>query len=142
MGVILDTSVLIAAERQSIRFESLLERLGDERVATSSITASELLHGCYRATDPGIRARRSAFVDALLDLIPVLPFGLPEARRHAALWWELARVGNTVRPHDLVIGATAVARGYSLATLNKREFARIPGLKLVDLDAFTGDVPS
>lgn len=142
MGVILDTSVLIAAERQSSRFESLLERLGDEPVAISSITASELLHGCYRAADAGIRARRSAFVEALIGLIPVLPFGLAEARRHAELWWELARIGGTVGPYDLVTGATAVARGYMLATLNKREFARIPGLKLFDLDAFIGNRPS
>lgn len=81
-------------------------------------------------------------MEALIGLIPVLPFGLAEARRHAELWWELARIGGTVGPYDLVIGATAVARGYSLATLNKREFARIPGLKLVDLDAFIGDTPS
>ncbi|MGI9044699.1 MAG: type II toxin-antitoxin system VapC family toxin [Gemmatimonadaceae bacterium] len=134
--MILDTSVLIAAERQSIRFDALLEKLGDEPVAISSITASELLHGCYRAADAGIRERRSAFVDALVDLIPVLSFGLPEARRHAALWAGLVRGGGTVGPHDLIIGATAIARGFSLATLNSREFARIPGLRLVDLDPF------
>ncbi|MGK2963739.1 MAG: type II toxin-antitoxin system VapC family toxin [Gemmatimonadaceae bacterium] len=136
MGVILDTSVLIAAERQSIRFDALLEKLGDEPIAISAVTASELLHGCYRASDAGIRTRRSAFVDALLDLLPVLPFGLPEARRHAALWSELVRAGGSVGPHDLIIGATAIARGYSLATLNRREFGRIPGLMLVDLVPF------
>lgn len=134
--MILDTSVLIAAERQSIRFDALLEKLGDEPISISSVTASELLHGCYRAADAGTRARRSAFVDAVLDLIPVLPFGLPEAKRHAAVWAELVRGGGPVGPHDFIIGATAIARGYSLATLNQREFARIPGLKLVDLDSF------
>lgn len=86
MEVILDTSILIAAERQTIRFESLLENLEDEPVAIAAITASELLHGCHKATDAGTRARRAAFVDALFDIIPVLPFGLPEARRNAALW--------------------------------------------------------
>lgn len=136
MGVILDTSVLIAAERQSIRFDALLEKLGDEPIAIASVTASELLHGCYRAADAGIRARRSAFVDALLELIPVLPFGLPEARRHAASWAELVRAGGIVGSRDLIIGATAIARGYSLATLNGREFGRIPGLKLIDLASF------
>lgn len=96
MEVILDTSVLIAAERQTIRFEAFLEKLSDEPVAMAAITASELLHGCHRATDAGTRARRSAFVDSVLDLIPVLPFGLSEARRHAALWADLMREGAMI----------------------------------------------
>ncbi|MEO5580683.1 MAG: PIN domain-containing protein [Gemmatimonadaceae bacterium] len=136
MGVIFDTSILIAAERRAIRFESLLEKLGDEPVAMAAITASELLHGCLRATEAGSRARRGAFVDALLDLIPVLPFGLPEARRHAALWADIGRAGAIIGPHDLLIGATALAQGRALATLNRKEFARIPGLRLVDLEEF------
>jgi tRNA(fMet)-specific endonuclease VapC len=131
MGVILDTSVLVAAERGSVRFEALLGSLGEEPVAVASITASELLHGCYRASDPGVRARRGAFVDALLDALPVLPFGLPEARRHAELWAGLARTGKVIGPHDLLIAATALAQGHALVTLNQREFGRVPGLRLV-----------
>ena len=131
MGVVLDTSVLVAAERRAVRFEALLESLGEESVAVAAITASELLHGCHRASDPGVRARRAAFVDALLDALPVLPFGLPEARRHAELWAELARTGSVIGPHDLLIAATALAHGHALATVNQREFSRVPGLRLV-----------
>lgn len=136
MGVIVDTSLLIAGERGVVRFEALLDSLGTDSVAMAAITASELLHGCHRAIDPGIRARRAAYVDALLDAIPVLPFGLAEARRHAQLWAELARAGSVIGPHDMLIGATALARGDSVATLNQREFARIAGLRLLPIDAF------
>ena len=136
MGVILDTSVLVAAERGTIRLESLLESLGEAAVAITAVTAAELLHGCHRAADPGVRARRFAFVDALLDLIPVLPFGLAEARRHAELWAHLAREGTMIGPHDLMIGATALAQGHGLATLNAREFNRVPGLRLIGLARF------
>lgn len=129
--MILDTSVLIAAERQAIRFEAFLESAGDEPVAMAAITASELLHGCHRAIDAGTRARRSAFVDSVLDIIPVLPFGLPEARRHAMLWADLSRAGTMIGPHDLLIAATALAYGQSITTLNHREFARVPGLRLI-----------
>lgn len=129
--MILDTSILIAAERRTIRFEAFLEKLGDEPVAMAAITASELLHGCHSATDAGTRARRSAFVEALFDIIPVIPFGLPEARRHAALWADLIREGAMIGPHDLLIAATALAQGQPVATLNGREFARVPGLRLV-----------
>lgn len=136
MGVILDTSVLVAAERRTVRFAVFLESLGEETVGIAAITASELLHGCHRATDAGVRARRAAFVDALLDVIPVLPFGLPEARRHAELWADLAREGTVIGPHDLLIGATALAQGQALATLNQREFSRVAGLRLIPIERF------
>ncbi len=138
MGVVLDTSVLIAAERRTVRFEALLHALGDEPVAMAAITAAELLHGCHRAVDAGVRARRGAFVEGLLDVVPVLPFGLVEARRHGELWAELARSGRPIGAYDMVVGATALARGYALATLNHREFARIQGLRLVDTGEFSG----
>ena len=136
MGVIVDTSLLIAAERGAVRLEALLESLGSEPVGIAAITASELLHGCHRAGDAATRTRRAAFVEAILDAVPVLPFGLPEARRHAELWANLLREGAMVGPHDMLIGATALARGDSLATLNQQEFHRIPGLRLVALEAF------
>ncbi|MEK7668293.1 MAG: type II toxin-antitoxin system VapC family toxin [Gemmatimonadota bacterium] len=136
MGVVLDTSVLVAAERRAVRFEALLESLGEESVAVAAITASELLHGCHRVSDPGVRARRAAFVDALLDAIRVLPFGLPEARRHAELWAGLARTGSAIGPHDMLIAATALAQGHALVTMNQREFSRVPGLRLVATERY------
>lgn len=114
----------------------LLHSLADEPVALAAITASELLHGCHRAPDPGIRARRSAFVEGLLGIIPVLPFGIGEARRHAELWAALAAAGGVIGPHDMLVGATALAHGYSLATLNRREFSRVPGLRLISIERF------
>jgi predicted nucleic acid-binding protein len=132
----LDTSVLVAAERRTLALELFLATVADEPVGVAAISASELLHGCHRAGDPGTRARRFAFVEALLEVIPVIDFGLAEARRHAELWAGLARKGATVGAHDLMIGATALAHGYALATLNTRDFRRIPGLRLVAVDPF------
>lgn len=131
-----DSSVLIAAERGGLQLEPLLISLGDASVGIAAITASELLHGCHRATNPGTRARRFAFVDALLARLPVLPFGQAEARRHAELWAHLSRAGTMIGPHDLLIGATALARGHSLATLDTKEFGRVAGLKLMNLERF------
>jgi tRNA(fMet)-specific endonuclease VapC len=130
VGVVVDTSILVAAERGRIRFVELLESLGSEPVAMAAITAAELLHGCHRAGDAGVRVRRFAFVEDLLRNIPVLPFDVPEARRHAELWAELARRGKPIGPYDMLVAATALARGYGLLTLNRKEFARIRGLRL------------
>jgi predicted nucleic acid-binding protein len=136
MGVMLDTSVLVAAERGTLRLVPLLAAQGEAPVAIAAITAAELLHGCHRAADAGVRARRFAFVEAALELVPILPFGLIEARRHAELWAQLARDGTMIGPHDLLIAATALAQGHELATLNRAEFARVAGLRLLPLDRF------
>ena len=131
MGVVLDTSVLIGAERGLLRFEDFLRSLGAEPVTMAAITASELLHGCHRASDAGVRTRRAAFVESLLEVIPVLSFGILEARRHAELWSDLADRGEVIGSHNMLIAGTSLARGYGLATLNRQEFSRIPGLRLV-----------
>lgn len=136
MGVILDSSVLIAAERGQFRLTALLELLGDMPVAIAAITASELLHGVHRASSRGVRMRRAAFVEALLAELPVLPFGLGAARMHAELWAELARNGTMIGAHDLLIAATAIAGGDALVTLNQREYARVPGLQLQPIGEF------
>jgi predicted nucleic acid-binding protein len=129
--------VIIEAERGAFAIEALLGSMPDEPIGVSAITASELLHGCYRAKDAATRSRRFAFVEAFLELVPVLGFGLVEARRHAELWADLVRKGTAIGAHDMMIGATALARGYALATLNGRDFRRMPGLRLVSVEPFT-----
>ena len=106
-------------------------------MSISAITASELLHGCHRAREAAVRVRRTAFVEALLALIPVAPFGLSEARRHAELWADLSRKGKLVGAHDMLIAATALARGDTLATLNQREFKSVTGLRLAPISKFS-----
>jgi predicted nucleic acid-binding protein len=139
MGVILDTTVFIAAERGRFDMSGFLESLGETGVALAAVTAGELLFGFERATDPGIRARRGAFIEAILEAVPTAPFGLAEARRHAALWAELAGRGELIGPYDMLVAATALANDFSLATLNRGEFERAPGLSLVELDSFLMD---
>ena len=125
MGTVLDTSFLIEAERAAVG----LNLPADEEVAIAAITASELLHGVYRA-DAARRTQRGAFVEMVLRTIDTLPFDLATARVHAQVWADLAQQGVTIGAHDLLIAATALARGWSLATLNPREFTRVLGLQL------------
>lgn len=134
--MILDTSVIVAGERGTVRLQAMLASLGDEPVAIAAITASELLHGALRGGDAGVRARRAAFAEAVVDLVPVLPFGVPEARRHAQLWAELLAAGAVIGPHALLVSATALARGWGVATMSEREFGRVAGLRVVSVAAF------
>ncbi len=136
VSVLLDTAVLIAAERGTFDMPGYLAALCDAPVAVAAITASELLHGVERARDSAVRQRRSAFVEGVLENVPVIPFGLAEARAHARIWTELAAAGALIGAHDLQIAATALVAGSEVATLNVNEFRRVSGLALADLAPF------
>lgn len=127
--IIIDTSILIDVERGTLKLSDLVDPA--ENVAISSLTASELLHGVYRAKDATHRARRESFVEQLLANVPVLPFDTVAARVHARLWADLSSAGSAVGSHDLIIAATAIARGCPLLTRDRRSFPRIPGLDLL-----------
>jgi tRNA(fMet)-specific endonuclease VapC len=143
VGTVLDTTVFIAFERATrgtaaehamrtvgMRLE---EHLGaNDEVAVASITASELLHGVHRASDEH-RARREAFVEAVLAAFPSLPFDLLTARTHARMWASLAASGTDVGAHDRIVAATAVSVGWRVGTANTRHFERIPGLSVTPI---------
>ena len=130
MGILIDTSVLVAAERGKLELEPLLARLGGEEVAIASITASELLHGVHRLRGAS-RARSDVLVERLLDRLPVVDFDLAAARVHATLSAELRARGTPVGAHDLLIAATAVLRDDAVATRDLRSFPRIKGLRVL-----------
>jgi predicted nucleic acid-binding protein len=133
MGVILDTSVLIAAEHGRFALGDMLASAPDERYFMAAISVSELLLGAHLLREPASHARKLAAIEMTLSRIPTLPFGTVEARSHAGLMAMLRRAGSLIGPHDLIIAATAIAGGHALATLDTSDFSRVPGLRLVDI---------
>jgi tRNA(fMet)-specific endonuclease VapC len=131
VGVILDTSLLVAAERGDFDMPAFLDTLDDEPVAIAAISAAELQFGVERAANPGARARRGAFVEGLLAVVPVLPFGLLEARCYAQLWADLTRARTTLSPHDVALAATALTSDFAVATANAAEFHQVPGIRTI-----------
>lgn len=129
-GVLIDTSVLIDAERNSQVLEQLPE---DARQAISVITVSELLHGVHRAAPDHVRIRRQVVVEALLGAIEQLPVTSRIAHLHAQIWAELQVKGEIIGAHDLWIAATALAHGLTLATANAGEFKRVPALEILPI---------
>lgn len=125
MGVLIDTSLLVAIERGHVP-----RLVVTEDSAISVITVSELLHGVHRATGAH-RIRRKASVDEVLDQFNVIEITERVAHVHAEVWSELERHGTTVGDHDLWIGATALTHGFGVMTRNARDFERIPGLRVV-----------
>jgi len=129
--VIIDSSVLIAVERGQLELGTIRDAVGSTLIGIAAITASELLHGVHRAVTARQRALRDAFVERLLSSIPVLPFNLTVARLHSRVWADLAVQGITVGAHDLLIAATALANGGTVATRDERSFPRIPGIAVL-----------
>ncbi len=130
MGTVIDSSVLIAAERGQLDPVPLLEEQPDDDFVVAAITVSELLHGLHRLG--GVkRARAQAFIDRWLEHLPVVPFDLSIARTHATLAADLGARGARMGAHDLMIAATAVWLGYTVATRARRSFARLPDLKVL-----------
>src|SRR6185312_16073536 len=88
MGVILDSSVLIAGERRGETVRQMMDRVraavGDTESALSAMSILELTHGIYRAKAQAERERRRAFVEELVRDMIVHPvssrfLSLPDA---------------------------------------------------------------
>jgi predicted nucleic acid-binding protein len=137
MGLILDTSILIADERGRFDMPGFLRRFPSPQPIIAAITASELLHGVERAQDPARRARRHQHVEQILASVFVQAFDLAQARCHARLWADLEARGIVIGPHDLQIAAAGLAFGHDVATLNLSEFQRVAGLRMLDATPFS-----
>ncbi len=130
MGLIVDTNVFIRFEKgdQAIDLSPWEQ---SEKVFVSVVTVSELLMGVHRANTDERRQRRSAFVEAVISGVGVLDFTIAVARLHAAIYSELAKKGQLIGAHDLIIAATARHHDHSLLTDNVDEFSRVPALRVV-----------
>jgi len=130
MGVIFDSSEIIALERNRTTVESLVAGRVDEPFGISVVTVAELLHGVERADTEARRLKRQAFVEKAIELFPVFPFDLSVARIYGRVWAMLAKKGQAVGAHDLIIAATAISLDYTVVTANRRDFEKVEGLRL------------
>jgi len=139
VGVILDSSVVIAAERAKlspdILIEQVLAKVGDQQVALSAIGYTELLHALYRAERQVHRTLRRLFLDELLGELPVYPYTEKSAELAAKIGAEAIKAGNTIPYADLLIGATALSLGFSVLTSNERDFRKIDGLDVISFQS-------
>ena len=137
MGLILDSSVLIAAERQSKNARQMLATVvgavGNADIALSVVTLIELAHGAARADTVERKTKRQQFIQELITALPVHPVTAPVALRVGQIDGENQAEGVRVPLADLLIGVTALELGYSVLTSNIRHFRMIPGLSVVQM---------
>ena len=107
MGLILDSSVVIVAERQRETVAQLLRRIvataGDQRVALSAVGLTELVHAsyCYRASNPVHRQNHERFIADLLTDMEVVPYAKATALLAGKIDVEQRAQGVTVPFADL-----------------------------------------
>jgi tRNA(fMet)-specific endonuclease VapC len=130
MGIIFDTSFLVAIERSSHHIEKVINGRENEPFGISVITVSELLHGIHRADSEKRRLKREAYVEKIIEVFPIYPFDLSAARIYARIWANLAKLGMTIGSHDLMIASTCISLGFSILTSDIRDYGRIEGLTI------------
>ena len=137
LGIVLDSSVLIAAERRNLTpaqvVKNVVATVGDVPIILSALTVAEIGHGIYRANTSEIRGSRRAFLDELLATIPTQPITASTAEIIARVGGEQAAQGINLPLADLIIGACALELGYAIATDNRRDFNRIRDLNVISL---------
>ena len=135
VGLILDSSVVIAGERRGHTVRQILEQYrsdyGEIEIGLSVVTIVELTHGIQRAGTEERRQRRQAFVDELVRDVPVHPVTVETAKLAGRIEGDQAARGVAVAFEDLLIAATALQLGFGVATGNVRHFEVVPGLKVV-----------
>jgi tRNA(fMet)-specific endonuclease VapC len=137
LGVILDSSIVIEAERRHLNaaqfLKQLLEKIGEMEAALCAVTIAELVHGIYRADTSDRRERRRTFVSDLKAALPVYPITDSTTELVGKIGAESSATGVTIPFDDLLIGACALERGYAVATRNLRHFQKIEDLKLISV---------
>lgn len=105
---------------------------GDD-VAVAAITVAELKVGVQLA-DGNRRERRERFVEAVLDAVSIEPYDLDVAEVHAVLLAHARQAGKPRGAHDLIIAATARARGRKVVSGDRSGFAELPGVSVAGFD--------
>lgn len=137
MGIVLDSSIIISAERRGHTVREILEQVkavqGDVEIGVSVVSIAELVHGAYRTKTQAQQQRRLEFIERLSSDVPAYPVTLDIARLAGRIEGQQEAIGVQLAFEDLLIGATALHLGYAIATLNLRDFHRIPGLSVTQL---------
>ena len=93
-GLVLDSSVLVAAERGSVTTPEVIRNLrraaGDVPVVISALTVAELGHGIYHARNEAKALHWRRFLDELKQHVPIHPITANTAEIVARIGGEQA----------------------------------------------------
>ncbi len=131
MAIILDADVIIRGEKGKFDLTGWVASRPTDRFEVAAITVAELWHGVERAKGRQ-RATRERYLQAVVSVLPVVPYTRETAYVHAKLWAQLQSAGLMIGYYDLIVASTALERSYEVATFNIRHFEHVPGLRVIE----------
>jgi tRNA(fMet)-specific endonuclease VapC len=123
--LILDTGVLVAGARGQV----LPDVSGTDDVCIAAVAVAEYLAGTLLDADPARSAAQRAFLEEVLQVVPVLEYDEDVAGHYAELLAHVRRVGEPRGAHDLLLAATALSSGRTIVTTDENaRFSDLPGV--------------
>ena len=129
---VLDTSVLseLMKRRPNAACVQRLRQQPAETLYTTVICVMELRYGAWLRPDHEAFWKRVQ--QEILSRVQILAFEEPAALLAADMLAHLKRAGHPVGLEDVLIGAMARARGYTVITRNLRHFTALPHVHVED----------
>jgi predicted nucleic acid-binding protein len=131
MAIILDADVIIRGEKGAFDLQRWVASRPSDEFEVTAITVAELWYGVERAAGAH-RAKRQQYLQNVLASLPVVPYTELTAYEHARIWAELESSGQMIGYYDVIVAATALERGSDVATFNRRHFAQVKGLTVIE----------
>lgn len=124
--ILLDSSVLIDYFRKTDKKKTFFYQLAKNNTefCISSVTHYEI--------GIGNRKNHFEFWEKLTESIIVIPFDKACSVNAINIYIDLLKSNKMIDLADLLIGATALTYNIPIATLNKKHFARIKNLELIN----------
>jgi len=124
--IVLDTNVLseMLKPDPDKHVMEWLDRQEAETLYISAVTLAELKYGAYRLPRGKRRERLLSWIQDVQAMLEgrVLPFEADAAEELAAAGVKAEKRGMRVEAPDAYIAASALARGFSVATRNRKHF--------------------
>ena len=131
MAIILDADVIIRGEKGTFDLRTWVASRPNDQFEIAAITVAELWHGVERATGAH-KTRRQQYLQTILNFLPIIPYTEQTAYEHARIWAELESNGKMIGFYDIIVAATALERGSDVATFNKKHFAQVKGVTVIE----------
>ena len=130
----IDTSLWIAVERGALGAADIHAITRQDPVYLSPVNIAEIRFG-LELLRPGLQKQRATAMLRRLRRKPLLRITVETAQAFGVLAARLKKAGRDpyVRVNDLWLAAQAIQRDFRLLTSNAKDFADIPGLRMVVL---------
>lgn len=126
---LLDTNICIFTMKNKPQIVRDAFNRHDGQMCISSVTLMELIVGAEKSLQV---ERNLHAIEGFTARLVVLPYDVGAANHTGQIRADLKRKGTPVGAYDYMIAGHARSQGLIVVTNNRREFDRVPGLRVED----------